>query len=76
MQENKGTRLNIIIFLLIVAIIAIIIMGYSIHKIYNDKEIDNNQVGKIDNQVSNIEQSKESENTDNEKNGFKKAPKL
>lgn len=68
MQENNGTKLNIITFLLIVAIIAIIIMGYYIHKIYNDKEIDNNQAGKIDNQVSNIEQSKESENTDNEKN--------
>lgn len=75
MQENNGTKLNIITFLLIVAIIAIIIMvaiiimGYSIHKIYNDKEIDNKQAGKIDNQVSNIEQPKDDEknNTKEEK---------
>lgn len=68
MQENQGTKVNILTFLLILTIIAIIIMGYFIYKIYNYKEIDNNQAGKIDNQVSNIEQPKESENTDNEKN--------
>lgn len=61
MQENKGTRLNILTFLLIIVIIAIIIMGYSIYKIYNDKEIDNSQAEKIDNQVSNFEQPKSDE---------------
>ncbi len=71
MQENKGTRLNIITFLLIVAIIAIIIMGYFIYKIYNnqDKEINNSPAGKIDNQVSDIEQPKDDKknNTKEEK---------
>ena len=68
MKENQGTMVNILTVLLILTIIAIIIMGYFIYKIYNDKEIDNSQAGKIDNKISNIDEPKENEAIENKEN--------
>ena len=68
MKENQGTMVNILTVLLILTIIAIIIMGYFIYKIYNDKEIDNSQAGKIDNKISNIDEPKENEDIENKEN--------
>ena len=55
MEEKKAIKISLSTFLLILAIIVIIIMGYFIYKLNNDKELANNKVIQLNNQVSGLE---------------------
>ena len=47
MKENKGIKVNILTFLLILTIIAIVIMGYFIYNLYNEKANETNRVDSL-----------------------------
>ena len=76
MEEKKVTKISLSTFFLILAIIAICVMGYFIYKLNDDKtkatekvsEL-NNQVAKLENSMDNLQErvNKISDNNDNTK---------
>ena len=55
MEEKKVIKISLSSFLLILAVIIIVIMGYFIYELYNDKETANNKVEELSNQLNNLE---------------------
>ncbi len=58
MEEKQVTKISLSTFILIIAIIVIVVMGYCIYKLYNDKEIANNQIENLNNEISKLEDVK------------------
>ena len=55
MEEKKVIKISLSSFLLILAVIIIVIMGYFIYELYNDKETANNKVEELSNQLNKLE---------------------
>lgn len=57
MNENKNIKISLSTFFLILAIIIIIIMGYLIYKIDNEKNMAEKQVNELNDKVINLEET-------------------
>lgn len=55
MEEKQVTKISLSTFIIIIAIIIIAVMGYFIYKLYNDKEMANNQIASLNNQINKLE---------------------
>ena len=54
MEEKKETKISLSTFLLIIALIAIIVMGLFIYKLINDKNTEINKSAELQSQVDNL----------------------
>ena len=57
MEEKKTTKISLSTFFLILAIIAICVMGYFIYKLNDDKTKATDQVQSLNSQIANLEKS-------------------
>lgn len=55
MEENKGIKISVSTFFLLIAIIVIIIMGFFMYKIYNDKEKATSKIEELNTQTDNLQ---------------------
>ena len=55
-MEKKEIKISLSTFFLILAIIVIIIMGYAIFKLYNEKKIANNSIQELKSKTNNLEE--------------------
>ena len=53
---DKKIKISLSTFFLILAIIVIIIMGYAIFKLYNEKKIANNSIQELKSKTNNLEE--------------------
>ena len=57
MEEKKSTKISLSTFFLIIAIIAICVMGFFIYKLNDDKTKATEKVSELNNQVAKLENS-------------------
>lgn len=57
MEEKQTLKISLSTFCLIIALIAIIVMGYFTYKLYNKKQTSINEINELNNQVSNLEET-------------------
>ena len=57
MEDKKGIKISLSTFLLIIALIVIIIISYFMYKLYNEKNIQTQEVSNLNSQISNLENS-------------------
>lgn len=55
MEQKKSIKMSLSTFLLLLAILIIIVMGFFIYKFYNDKTIAEKEVANSNNQISNLQ---------------------
>lgn len=63
MEEKKSTKISLSTFFLIIAIIAICVMGYFIYRLNDDKTKATEQVSKLKGQISNLQSTINNLNT-------------
>ena len=56
MEDKNVTKISLSTFFLILAIIAIIVMGIFIYKLNNDKTIESNKVSELSSRIANLEE--------------------
>ncbi len=56
MEKKEEIKISLSTFFLILAIIVIIIMGYAIFKLYNEKKIANNSIQELKSKTNNFEE--------------------
>lgn len=54
MEEKKNVKISLTGLLLIFAIIVIVILSFLLYKVYSDKQVSNEKVGKLDSELSNL----------------------
>ena len=54
MEEKKNVKISLTGLLLIFAIIVIVILSFLLYKVYSDKKVSNEKVGKLDSELSNL----------------------
>lgn len=55
MKETQGTKLSLLTFFLVLALIIIVVMVFFMYKIYNDKEIANSKIEELNSQTSDLQ---------------------
>lgn len=55
MEEKNNIRINLVTVFLIISLIIIVIMGFFIYKLYNDRKIANGKLSDLNNEVARLE---------------------
>ena len=65
MEEKKTTTISLSTFFLILAIIAIVVMGFFIYKMYNDNQASQKHINELNSKINNLERSSTQNNQSN-----------
>ena len=57
MEEKNVTRISLSTFLLILAIIIMVVMGFFIYKMYNDNQTSQKHINELNSKINNLERS-------------------
>ena len=65
MEEKNVTRISLSTFLLILAIIIMVVMGFFIYKMYNDNQTSQKHINELNSKINNLERSTTENNQSN-----------